>query len=734
MSLETPSQIRREVEHPLGVDDDFNITVTSDPDDRMGSVPPRYNINPFVPFENAPTTPIINIVTPRAVLIGSLCGALVNASNIYLGLKAGWTTSANILGAIVGFSALKKWTAGTNHPFGPHENNIVQTVATASGGMSNVFISAVPALYQLGLLKSPTEDFFRVVALTAVGGYFGLLSIVPLRKFFIEHVASELNLVFPSSMATAITIRSMHSAANGEQVATLKMRTTIYAFIAAMTLRVTSQWMPGVFWNWHIFTWLAELGIAPSLCVAAESWGWSLEWSPAMLGSGMLVEFGVACSFFGGSVLAWGIIGPYLVAQGIATGEYISSKPGWTGFMSYAVMSSEFANAAHPSPRYWLLWPGVACTLTVAFVELACQWRILWKFAVLSTMVTISTIRPIFQGRLFSGYNLVESKEETGAESSPQENRGDIARWMWAPGVVVLVVLAGVVAPLLFEMSALETLLALFLSLCLSLVAIQATGATDTTPLNAISKVSQLILSGATQAAGGSITDAQRLNLLGASLTNIGASQGVDLIGDFRVGFLLGTPPRLQYVAQLLGTFVATMVAPSIFVLFTKAYPCIIAKSEDQMTDHTCQFPGPAVASWRAVAIAVSESTSPIPASSATFSIAFAASAGLLAFLKQVLFTGRLSFLRNYQPNMMILALAFTLPTPQTGITMMVGAIMAKVWKRKRPSDFEQLGFGVAAGLVAGEGIGGTINCILSILGISGEQWASNIGCPASIC
>jgi hypothetical protein len=50
---------------------------------------------------------------------------------------------------------------------------------------------------------------------------------------------------------------------------------------------------------------------------------------------------------------------------------------------------------------------------------------------------------------------------------------------------------------------------------------------TDTTPLNAISKVSQVILSGAARTAGGSVVDAQRLNLLGASLTNIGANQGV---------------------------------------------------------------------------------------------------------------------------------------------------------------------------------------------------------------
>lgn len=63
--------------------------------------------------------------------------------------------------------------------FGPQENNIVQTAATAAGGMSSVFVSAIPAMYQLNLLTTPSKDFFRIVMLTAIGGYFGLLFAAP---------------------------------------------------------------------------------------------------------------------------------------------------------------------------------------------------------------------------------------------------------------------------------------------------------------------------------------------------------------------------------------------------------------------------------------------------------------------------------------------------------------------------------------------------------------------------
>lgn len=91
---------------------------------------------------------------------------------------------------MAGFAVLKSCSAlfAENFPilggsFGPRENVIVQTAAMAAGGLSNVFVSAYPALYQLGLLESPEKDFWRIVALTAVGGYFGFFFATP-RKYW----------------------------------------------------------------------------------------------------------------------------------------------------------------------------------------------------------------------------------------------------------------------------------------------------------------------------------------------------------------------------------------------------------------------------------------------------------------------------------------------------------------------------------------------------------------------
>jgi len=67
--------------------------------------------------------------------------------------------------------------------FGPRENNICQTAAMASGGLSSVFVSAFPAMYQLNLLgKSPKDDYWQIVALTAVSGYFGFFFATPRKS------------------------------------------------------------------------------------------------------------------------------------------------------------------------------------------------------------------------------------------------------------------------------------------------------------------------------------------------------------------------------------------------------------------------------------------------------------------------------------------------------------------------------------------------------------------------
>ena len=113
--------------------------------------------------------------------------------------------------------------------------------------------------------------------------------------------------------------------------------------------------------------------------MSAENWGWLIEWTPAFIGVGILVGLNTAISFFMGSVLAWGIIGPTLVHYGVAFGTHlVPDDPQWGGYISYASLGTKATNKATPSPRFWLLWPGVLLMIVVSFTELFLQYKVFY--------------------------------------------------------------------------------------------------------------------------------------------------------------------------------------------------------------------------------------------------------------------------------------------------------------------------------------------------------------------
>jgi uncharacterized oligopeptide transporter (OPT) family protein len=70
--------------------------------------------------------------------------------------------------------------------FGPRENCTVQTAATSAGGLTALFVAAVPAMYHLGLMTTPRQDIGRLFLLTAITAFYGLFFAIPLRKYYIR--------------------------------------------------------------------------------------------------------------------------------------------------------------------------------------------------------------------------------------------------------------------------------------------------------------------------------------------------------------------------------------------------------------------------------------------------------------------------------------------------------------------------------------------------------------------
>lgn len=222
---------------------------------------------------------------------------------------------------------------------------------------------------------------------------------------------------------------------------------------------------------------------------------------------------------------------------------------------------------------------------------------------------------------------------------------------------------------------------------------------------------------------------AQRINLVAGNIASGTADVANSLVSDFRVGFLLKTPPKLQFYAQAMGTFVSVFLAPGIFVLFMSAYPCVFKPSDDPAD--VCPFAAPSVSAWEAVATAVTMPKIPIPRTSAIFAIVMGVVCALQAVLKHFYLVGPREKYRNWLPNWMSVGVAWVLG-PDSGYAnaVMFGSITAWWWRKWFRNNFEMYAFAVAAGLIAGEGLGGVINAALELGKVSGTFKGSEIALP----
>ncbi|KAI0180618.1 oligopeptide transporter [Hypoxylon sp. FL1284] len=676
-------------------------------------------------------------LTIRAVIVGICLGSLVNASNLYLGLKTGFTFPGSIFGAIFGYGIIKLLSK-TKLPilggsFGPQENSIVQAAATGAGGISGIFVAGIPAMYLLKAeVGNPKDDFGAIITITLVCSFFGLFFVTPLRKFFVIQVARELKLLFPTPTAVALTIKSMHAGAAGAREAMSKLKALGLAFTLALCQRVASYYAIGILYDWHVFTWIHIWSNYTSWALNIESWGWYFEWTPAFIGSGILIGMNSAISLFGGAVIAWAIIGPALVHYGECIGlQQAPDDPHWDSLYSFASLS----NLGHetPSPRYWLLWPGVMIMVCSSMAELFVQYkvigfagRVIWQ----KTCANINTLLARFGKHVpyFAAHAEREVKAADNIIEDPAPAHEQVKMWMWATGLVVTIAAAMIIFALQWEMNPGLTILACVLGFLFSFLAIQIGAVTDQTPLTAASKASQLVFGAATKNSGYTIQHAQRLNLVAGGLASGGADVATSLTGDFRTGFLLGTPPIKQWYAQGFGTLIAVFLAPGMFILFTTAYPCIL-----EGTPH-CAFAVPSVAAWAAVAQAVTDPSVSIPLKSGIFSIVMGVFSIAQVVFRHFYLVGEREKYREYLPNWGAIALSFVLPSPVFTTAAMFGAIVAWVWKKWKLSSFELYGYAVAAGFIAGEGLGGVVGAALQIGGVSGDILGTTAGCPAGFC
>lgn len=204
--------------------------------------------------------------------------------------------------------------------------------------------------------------------------------------------------------------------------------------------------------------------------------------------------------------------------------------------------------------------------ICASFAELGVQYKLL-GFAMKSVWKAIAggtNFLATKMGKPSVFLDKQANSESDMVDQDPAAEEDQVKLWQWGPSLILVIIATCIVLGLQYQLNVGLSILAILLGFIFAFLAIQCTGATDTTPLTAAAKATQLVLGAATQSHP--ILIAQRMNLVGGAIASGAASQSTDLVVDYRVGFLLKTPPKLQWYAQIVGSIVAMFLSPGMFM------------------------------------------------------------------------------------------------------------------------------------------------------------------------
>ena len=233
-------------------------------------------------------------ITFKAVVLSVVLAAILAAANAYLGLFAGMTVSASIPAAVASMAILRLFRRSNIL-----ENNIVQTAASSGEALAAGVIFTIPALILVGYWSA--FDYWRTVAIAAVGGLLGVLCTIPLRRALIVSA----NLKFPEGVATAEVLkvgavsRTMDEKSECRTRAGAEIRLLLSAALIGGAVKLGESG----FRLWAE-AWEGATQVGRSIVY------FGVNLSPALLAVGFLVSLNTAAVVFLGGVFAWLILMP----------------------------------------------------------------------------------------------------------------------------------------------------------------------------------------------------------------------------------------------------------------------------------------------------------------------------------------------------------------------------------------------------------------------------------------
>jgi len=447
-------------------------------------------------------------LTIRSALTGIVLGGVLSLTNLYVGIRTGWTLGVGITSVILAFAAFKVLSrVGLGRDFTILENNAMQSIATAAGYMTSPLIASLPA-YMLvtGKVIPPWQVVLWMCGLSLLGVLFAF----PLKKRFVN----DEQLPFPEGYAAGVVMDNLHTAGGAEGLFKAKILGLGAAVSALLQLLRSEKVMhfvraPFLAIPEYLDAPLYRLFTPRIAGIPLVDLGIRVDTSIVMLGTGGLMGIKAGASLLVGGFVNYFVLAPWMMRLGIVEGTGFRNITKWSLWWGVAMMTtaSLFSFFSKPSQlvdAFRRLRGGVGKADVLEKIELPLRVSI-WGVPLVGALV-------VTMGHFFFGVQ-------------------------WWLGVVAV--------PLVFVFS---------------IIAVNSTGLTSITPTGAMGKLTQLTY-------GALAPGNMSTNLMTAGITAEVVSNASNLLMDIKPGYMLGAKPRQQAMGHVLGIFAGSLAVVPVFYL-----------------------------------------------------------------------------------------------------------------------------------------------------------------------
>jgi len=467
------------------------------------------DFHPFVPPTEKPAE-----FTFRAILLGSIFGIIFGAVTVYVGLRAGLTVAASIPIAVLSISILRAFGRASIL-----ENNIVQTTGNAGQSIASGVIFTLPALVFLGF----DLEYSRIFFLALIGGWLGVLFMIPLRRQLI--VQEHENLKYPEGTACAEVLIA------GERGGSFASRVFLGLGLGSLYT---------LFQNENLFkAWPGTPEFQPDFGPQHVLKGASIkaDATPEYLGVGYIIGPRVAGVIFAGGVFSWLVLMPLIYFFGKELGH-----PMYPGTIPISQMG--------PSQ----LWSTYIRPMGAGAVAA-------------SGLITLLRTLPTIVSALSAGFKNLKPGAATDAK--PLRTEDDLSMRTVVLGSLLLILFTfgflqfkpvpGAYVGILPNIAA--SLLVVVFGFLFVTVSSRIVGliGSSANPMSGMAIATLMATCAIFLVEGWTAPAYGALAITIGGIVAIAAANAGDTSQDLKTGYLVGSTPRLQQLALMIGVVVSTV-------------------------------------------------------------------------------------------------------------------------------------------------------------------------------